>query len=634
MKISLFSNNTDCKVVEASSMEALSKLILDGFGWSPGIFKNNYRNLENFQQMEVLALDFDKGMRLEEASLVFADYEHIIGTSRSHQKEKPGKKGAIEPPCDRFRVVFRLSKPITSDEEYKATFNKLRQQFPAADPQCSDASRFFFPCISIVYGTNEGLEVDPVKPPPKAEKVKRELSERERGRLARSTLEFITVGTSGDKGRHASLFKAAKDLQEQGFDEADAEELLLRCPLVDEPGMPAEDFLKAIRSAFRKEPKYEPRSLLSGSDGGLSGGTHSGELEQVPVGVSQKQSGIERTSNTGSLRSLELLEETLAHLANPEAVKGISTGWKEVDALLGGLRQSELGIIQAYPKSGKTVLLTNIMANLTAAGHKVAFASLEMHPAKQVEPDLYSLLLKKDVRKGISDEDKNKIIQHLEGGRGLVYFKRDRRPTAEEICDWARHCYKEEGIRFFFIDHFHKFVADESSVSSVARTISALSGLKYECPEMFQCLVVQPTKEQRSRDGMPQRVGKDSLRGGASIFDEADWLVNMHSKYQSHKLIETSWGPKRENYMAAYPNDIRELEFEAIRAKPFSENMGRKIHMKYDKGTTEMSPFKFIAPEPEVVEMPERDDDRGFRRRPQGGQQSGWAENIWRNKKI
>jgi DnaB-like helicase C terminal domain len=629
MIVSLLKDNTNCLRVDVKSMSDLAALACNSshHGWAPGVFKGNYRNLPNFEQMEVIALDFDKGMDLTEASLMFSGYLHFIATSRSHQKEKPkGKSGQVEPACDRFRVVLALTTPITNDADYKATFAELRKKFPAADSMCSDASRFFFPCLDVVQGDNEGFTVDVVKAPPAPVKPKRELTEGERGKLARSTLEFITIG-SAPGGRHAALFKAAKDLQEQGFDEGDAEELLLRSPVVDEPGMPAADFGKAVRCAYAREPKYPPRTNSPASvvNQPTDKPHSSGAPDEAP--------SLSPLPNTQSLRSLDLLDEALAHIANPEAVRGTSTGWKEIDALLGGLRQAELGIVQAFPKSGKTVFLTNLMANLTKQGEKVGFASLEMHPAKQVEPDLYSILLKKDVRAGVSEEDRAAIVAFLEAGRGLTYFKRERRPNAEEICEWAKKLYAE-GTRFFFCDHFHKIVPDESSVSSVARTMTALTGLKYECPEMFFCLIVQPTKEQRSRDGLSERVGRNSLRGGAVIFDECDWLINLHTKYASHREVETGWGWRRENLVAAYPSDIREIEFEAIRAKPFSENMGKKLYMKYNKLTTEMVPHKWIAPPIERIEMPEQDEERSGRHRGGNRPQSGWAENTWRNKRV
>lgn len=626
MKISILSDNVKCSEETVKDMAELGKVITDPFmhAWSPSVFTTQYRSLANFISMELIALDVDEGLSLDEACKVFKDYQHVIGTSRSHQKEKAMPSGKTKPACDRYRIVLRLSKPITDQDTYYATYQSLRTRFPFIDPVCNNADRMFYPCLEVVQGDNKGAVVDPVAPPPKVEKVKRELSDEQKGKLARHTLEFITLGVSTD--RHKALFKAARDFQEQGYDEAEALEKLMLSPTCGEPGMEPAEFEKQVAKIYKKEPKYEPRGLGEG-----------GPPDVLDVVAVSRPADSAPEKNCGSLSSIELLEEALAHLANPEAVKGISTGWKEVDHLLGGLRQAELGIIQAYPKSGKTVLLTNMMTNLTAQGHKVGFASLEMHPAKQVEPDLYSILLKKDIRQGaISDEDKNRIIQLLGQGRGFTYFKRDRRPTVEEVCDWARRGYQDQGIRFFFFDHFHKFVQDESSVSSIAKTMTALTGLKYECPEMFMCLIVQPTKENRGRDNLADRVGKNSLRGGAVIFDECDWLINMHTKYRTVRIVESSWGDKRQDIVVSYPSDIRELEFEAIRAKPFSENMGKVIYMKYDKGTTEMKPFKWIAPEPERIEQEER-EDRGHRRPQQSypqGQQSGWAKDTWGRKKI
>lgn len=641
MKISLFRNNTNCESREITNFKELASLVCSSqhFAWSPGIFKNNYRNLDNFVSMDVIALDFDSGMTLEEAGLVFSDYAHIIGTSRSHQKPKDSK-----PACDRFRVILQLERPITNDDDYKATFNELIRNFPAADRACSDASRFFYPCTGLHACSAAGKQISVITAPPRPIKSSANTIDPEhRGKLARATMEFISIGVKTN--RTQSAFKAAKDFQEQGFNQAEAEEALLKSPNVDEPGFSAKELLRIINSAYKREPKYEPRELhdygIKEPWNNLQGMEHDATTNKMDcmaqgrlaIGENVNKS-LSSGQNMGSLTSIQLFDEAVAHLANPLANKGVSTGWKEIDDLLGGLRQAELGILQAKPKSGKTSLVVNMIANLTRQGHKVGFASLEMVPAKQVEPDLYSLLLKKDIRgEGcLTDEDKHRIVGMLNEGRGITYFKRDKRPTSEDICDWARRLYHEQGIEFFFFDHFHKLVPDESSVSSVAKTITNLTGLKYECPRMSQVLIVQPTKEQRTREGLIERVGSQSLRGGAVIFDECDWLINMHTQYRSHKTTETTWGPRKQELMLEYPQDIRELEFEAIRAKPWSKNMKKKIYMKYNEATTEMTPFKWIAPPPEYIEMEEKE---GNYRRPQGASvPSDWAKNTFRNKRI
>lgn len=580
MKISILKDNVHCEQVEINNLLDLGPLITQ-HDWSPGLYKNNYRNLENFEAMDVIALDFDEGMSLEQAALEFSGSEHIIATSRSHQKQKHGKV------CDRFRVVLKLDRPITSDAEYKATFNAIRKAFPAADAQCSDASRMFYKSPKV-YATGIGATVEPQVPEVTKEKPKSagvELPEGMRGKLARSTLEFITIGASVGS-RNGTAFKAARDMFQNGFGQEEAESVLSQSPSVG-GDFTVSELKVAIASAYAKPPKHEPRI--------------SAEEVQNQVAMSEAE------EMTQSVSSIDLLDEACAHLENPLAAKGISTGWKAVDEILGGLRQAELGVVHAYPKTGKTVFITNLIANLTKQGHRTAFASLEMHPAKQVEPDLYSILLAKDIRKGkLSLTDRKTLLEMFAQGRGITYYKRVRRPSVEDIAAWCKKEYAL-GTRFFFIDHFHKMVKNEESLGDISRTISAISAIKYELPESHIILIIQPTKE----GDFERRVSRKTLRGGAVLFDEVDYLINLHNKYQERRVVEVPWGEKVELSFKAYPPTIRELEFDAIRAKPFSNNMGAKVYMEYNPGTTRMEPSNYLPPQPEKVAMkPRRQDPR------------------------
>lgn len=84
----------------------------------------------------------------------------------------------------------------------------------------------------------------------------------EKGRLSRATLEFLTFGV--DTGWNAALFKAAKDYQEQGYalEEATKElERATKSGCRGAIGRLDKSDLATIRSAFAREPKYEPRDV-------------------------------------------------------------------------------------------------------------------------------------------------------------------------------------------------------------------------------------------------------------------------------------------------------------------------------------------------------------------------------------
>src|SRR6185369_14652989 len=67
-------------------------------------------------------------------------------------------------------------------------------------------------------------------------------------------------------------------------------------------------------------------------------------------------------------------------------ITGCTTGFRDMDKLLGGLHKSDLIILAARPSMGKTALATNMAFNAARAflrsqgkeGARVAFFSLEM----------------------------------------------------------------------------------------------------------------------------------------------------------------------------------------------------------------------------------------------------------------
>lgn len=110
---------------------------------SPCIWSHGVRKKANFRMAEWIGLDFDEGMSLEEAKETFEPYIHVIGTTRSHQKEKGGKV------CDRFRVFLRLSDRCQSIRDYEATADMLVKKY-GADPAAKDGARLFWPCNEII----------------------------------------------------------------------------------------------------------------------------------------------------------------------------------------------------------------------------------------------------------------------------------------------------------------------------------------------------------------------------------------------------------------------------------------------------------------------------------------------------
>lgn len=254
--------------VSIASLEELSNLITRS-AWSPAVFAGDYRNLKNFEQLQLLGLDIDHGVTLAEAREQFASWNCIIGTTRSHQKVKHPGEPSEQPACDRFRIVLLLDRPITSDVEFKKVFAAWASMFPAVDPSAKDASRFWYSCQEVVFcnptgrvvSVDDALSVAGLSQlkPPAAGAGTVALSPGQKGHLINRTYRFLLMGA--DPGIwNSELFQAAMDLHQNGFTQDEARSML-EAPTKKGANLGYLDpkDLATIKSAFSRKPSYPPR---------------------------------------------------------------------------------------------------------------------------------------------------------------------------------------------------------------------------------------------------------------------------------------------------------------------------------------------------------------------------------------
>jgi len=191
-KVSRISNNTKAKTVEVT-FEILKGLMVS-HDYSGSTFKNSHRNLENFEQTELIIIDVDKSLLLDEAKnrLEAFGYKYILATTKSHQKEKRSKTKVI-PACDRFRIILFLDKPIFSTRDFKHTYLQLLTQFPELDSSCAEASRFFYPSVEIIASKDTGSLVI-AREAPEQKKIELNNSSSKLGVLSNATQNFIDNG--------------------------------------------------------------------------------------------------------------------------------------------------------------------------------------------------------------------------------------------------------------------------------------------------------------------------------------------------------------------------------------------------------------------------------------------------------
>lgn len=202
---------------------------------SPCMWWPMERKKANFRKAYWLGLDFDDGLPLDAALEIFEPYLHVIGITRSHQKQKGDK-----PPSDRYRVFLRFSELITSSEVYESTMKQF-VQILGCDESAVDTARFFWPCSQIIRSKYYGKVIDPVDL--ETVKAKQMLAlERRRQREAQRNLEMggryvpawvrlILENGALPGTRNQSVFSIAAKLSELGYAETDIISMVLSSPL-------------------------------------------------------------------------------------------------------------------------------------------------------------------------------------------------------------------------------------------------------------------------------------------------------------------------------------------------------------------------------------------------------------------
>lgn len=117
----------------ASLYEFVYNVSQQGHTFSPSTFSDGKRKLDNFEQMQLLVLDFDGGISYKEVRKRAAQYDvpFLFAYETFSSSED----------VERFRVCFLNDMPLSNPKAAKIAKNLLRTIFPESDPHDNDIAR-------------------------------------------------------------------------------------------------------------------------------------------------------------------------------------------------------------------------------------------------------------------------------------------------------------------------------------------------------------------------------------------------------------------------------------------------------------------------------------------------------------
>ncbi|MDP3661294.1 MAG: replicative DNA helicase [bacterium] len=244
----------------------------------------------------------------------------------------------------------------------------------------------------------------------------------------------------------------------------------------------------------------------------------------------------------GGVHSFLELKDTLAEAwerldrlhKTGDGLRGVSTGFKELDAKLSGFQKSDLIILAARPSMGKTSLALDI-ARQTASLHgtPVALFSLEMSSqqlvdrmlAAEARVDAWKLRTGK-----LTQEDEfAKIRDSLDSlSKAPIYIDDQPGTNILKIRSVARRIKHEKGLGLIIVDYLQLMTPTNTRIDNIVQQVSEISrSLKQLARELDVPVLTlsQLNRNVETRGGKPRL---SDLRDSGSIEQDADVVMFIH----------------------------------------------------------------------------------------------------------
>lgn len=257
-----------------------------------------------------------------------------------------------------------------------------------------------------------------------------------------------------------------------------------------------------------------------------------GKAEQELFEVSDKIIKTEYRSMSDLLTDTFDRMEELKN--NKGALRGLKTGFRDIDKMTAGLQKGDLVIVGARPAMGKTTFAQNLAYNIAGINKKgVLFFSMEMAANEIIERMLSdaSGVNNWKIRTGnVSDEDYAKIGDAMAELSELpIYIDDTSSMTIMELRNKARRAMHDHEIGVVIVDYLQLIAGSDRYAGNRVQEITEISrGLKILARELAIPVVAlaQLSRNVTGRDN-PRPVLSD-LRDSGSIEQDADLVMFLH----------------------------------------------------------------------------------------------------------
>ncbi len=204
----------------------------------------------------------------------------------------------------------------------------------------------------------------------------------------------------------------------------------------------------------------------------------------------------------------DTVEEALKRIRKPGQIVGLSTGYRDVDLMTGGLDMGEVSVWYGGTSVGKSQLTQNIALNMALAGVPVLSLPLEMGMYQNTTRllEMYG-------------------PENLERFMKLpIHYPEDKRIDIDELANTVAEGVSNFGIRAVVVDQLQQLVprTNNNLTDSTSKTTDELHKIAEE--NQVHILLISHINRTGEKGSVPQL---SELKGSSSIEQDADICVGL-----------------------------------------------------------------------------------------------------------
>ena len=226
---------------------------------------------------------------------------------------------------------------------------------------------------------------------------------------------------------------------------------------------------------------------------------------------------------------------------NKGALRGLKTGFRDLDKMTAGFQKGDLVIVGARPAMGKTTFAQNLAYNIATINNRgVLFFSMEMADNEIIDRMISDVsgVSNWKIRTGnINSEEHQRLMDALgEMDNVPIYIDDTSSMTIVELRNKARRAMHDHDIGIVIVDYLQLITGDDRYKGNRVQEVTEISrGLKILARELGIPVIAlsQLSRTVTGRDN-PRPLLSD-LRDSGSIEQDADLVLFLHRPDYYHQ---------------------------------------------------------------------------------------------------